>query len=243
VKPRLVPAFFLAAFVAVPAAWAVIPSAKKISNELARTNRSAHRSEPLIFDVTLRIGDSEPLATGVLATHPTGLARLELISNRGFSEHHLLQGSAYAASRDGRPLLDPRPFLPPLFLLQASSGAALRAALASFGISAGEVTLGLADDRDCYVLGGRVPSAEAGEERRLPSLWIDVETFQVVRIDGRDGVRFRFGPAHAFDRINVPAWIVIEAPGQTAARLDVVAVAPANAPAAAFGQDWLTPER
>jgi len=234
-------ALFLAALVGAPVAWGVIPSARKISNELARTNRAAHRSKPLIFDVTLRIGASEPLATGVLATHPTGLARLELSSNQGFTERHLLQGSAYAASRDGRVLLDPRPFLPPLFLLQAGSGAALRAALASFGISAGEVALGLADDRDCYVLGGRVPSTEGGEERRLPSLWIDMETFQVVRIDRRDGVRFRFGPAQTFDGIAVPAWISIEAPGQTAARLDVVAVAPANAPAAAFGQDWLIP--
>lgn len=240
-KRRLALALFLAALAGAPVAWAVIPSAQKISNEMARTNRAAHRSEPLIFDVTLRIGDSEPLATGVLATHPTGLARLELSSNRGFTERHLLQGSEYAASRDGRLLLDPRPFLPPLFLLQAGSGAALRAALASFGISAGEVALGLADDRDCYVLGGRVPNSDDGEERRLPSLWLDMDTFQVVRIDRRDGVRFRFGPANAFDGIEVPAWIAIEAPGQTPARLDVVAVAPASAPAAAFGRDWLTP--
>ncbi|MEE2679031.1 MAG: hypothetical protein VX546_10685 [Myxococcota bacterium] len=230
-----------AALLAVPVAWAVIPSAQKISNELARTNRSAHRSEPLIFDVTLRIGDSQPLAQGVLATHPTGLARLELTSNQGFSERHLLQGSAYAASRDGRMLREPRPFLPPLFLLQAGSGAALRAALASFGISGGEVALGLADDRDCYVLGGRVPSRAGEEERRLPSLWIDADTFHVVRIDRRDGVRFQFGPAHSYAGIDFPAWISIQAPGQTTARLDIVAVAPANAPAAAFGQDWLRP--
>ena len=240
-RRRSVLVLFLAALAGAPAAWAVIPSAQKISNEMARTNRAAHRSEPLIFDVTLRIGASEPLATGVLATHPTGLARLELNSNQGFTERHLLQGSSYAASRDGRELLEPRPFLPPLFLLQAGSGAALRAALASFGISGGEVALGLADDRDCYVLGGRVPNTKGGEERRLPSLWIDTHTFQVVRIDRRDGVRYRFGPAQVFDGINFPAWISIEAPGKTAARLDVIGVAPANAPAAAFGRDWLTP--
>jgi hypothetical protein len=223
---------------AVPAA-AVIPRAQKIVDAVARANRAEGRSDPLLFDVKLRIGDSAPLATGVLATHPTGLARLELRSNQGFVERHLLQGSEYRASRDGEMLRSPRPFLPPLFLLQAASGAALRAALASFGVSAGEVVLGLADDHDCYVLGGRLPRAAAGGERRLPSLWIDMETYGVVRVDSQDGVRFRFGPPGSFDGIRAPSWIAIEVPGQRPAFLDVVRVVPANAPAAAFGMDWL----
>jgi hypothetical protein len=207
---------------------------------VAQTNRSEGRSEPLLLDVVLRIGDSEPLATGVLATHPTGLARLELRSNQGFVERHLLQGSEYSASRDGRMLRSPRPFLPPIFLLQSGSGAALSAALASYGISVAEVALGLADDHDCYVLGGRLPPSADGQERRLPSLWIDVESLEVVRIDRQDGVRFRFGPTTEFDGIRAPAWISIEAPGQAPARLDVTRVVRANAPAAAFGTDWLT---
>ena len=223
---------------AAPAA-AVIPNAQKIADAVAKTNRREGRADPLLFDVTLRIGDSAPLATGVLATHPTGLARLELRSNQGFVERHLLQGSEYRASRDGQLLRSPRPFLPPLFLLQAISGAALRAALSSFGVSAGEVALGLADDRDCYVLGGRVPRTIAGEERRLPSLWIDMETYGVVRVDRQDGVRFRFGPLGSFDGIRAPSWIAIEVQGQMPVQLDVVRVAPANAPAAAFGIDWL----
>jgi len=217
----------------------VIPSAQKIADAVALANRAEGRSDPLLFDVTLRIGDSPPLATGVLASHPTGLARLELRSNLGFVERHLLQGSEYRASRDGQLLRSPRPFLPPMFLLQAISGAALRAALVSFGVSASEVALGLADDRDCYVLGGRLPRAADGEERRLPSMWIDMETYGVVRIDRQDGVRFRFGPPASFDRIRAPSWIAIEVPGQRPARLDVMRVAPANAPAAAFGVDWL----
>jgi hypothetical protein len=221
-----------------PAA-AVIPNAQKIADAVAQSNRAEGRSEPLILDVTLRIGDSAPLATGVLASHPTGLARLELRSNQGFVERHLLQGSEYRASRDGQLLRAPRPFLPPMFLLQAVSGAALRAALSSFGVSAGEVALGLADDRDCYVIGGRLPRAAAGEERRLPSLWIDMETYGVVRVDRQDGVRFRFGPPARFGAIQVPSWIAIEVPGQRPARLDVLRAAPADAPAASFGVDWL----
>lgn len=230
----------LALALAAAGARAVVPSAEKVSDELARTNKAAHRAEPLIFDVSLSIGDSEPLATGVLATHPTGLARLELRSKRGFVERHLLQGSEYSASRDGSLLNHPRPFLPPLFLLQASDGATLRAALASFGVAASQVALGLADEKDCYVLGGRLPPAQGRPEGRLPSVWIDMDTFQVVRIDGRDGVRFRFGPSRAFDGIQAPSWIAIESPGQTPARLEVERVAPANAPAAAFGQAWLS---
>jgi hypothetical protein len=218
---------------------AAIPNAQKIADAVAETNRAAGRSGPLLLDVTLRIGDSPPLASGVLATHPTGLARLELRSNQGFVERHLLQGNEYTASRDGERLRSPRPFLPPVFLLQASSGAALRAALSSFGVSAGEVVMGLADDHDCYVLGGRLPYRAEGQERRLPSMWVDSDTFAVVRIDRQDGVRYRFGPPGRFDKIEVPSWISIEAPGQEPVRIDVVRAATADAPAAAFGDEWL----
>lgn len=220
-------------------AGAVIPNAEKVTGRVARTNRAAGRGDPLLLDVTLRIGDSAPLASGVLATHPTGLARLELRSNQGFVERHLLQGSEYTASRNGELLQSPRLFLPPLFLLQARSGAALRAALTSFSVSAGEVGLGMADEHDCYVLGGRLPRSADGKERRLPSVWVDSDDFGVVRIDRRDGVRYRFGPPGRFDKIQVPSWIVIEAPGQQPVRIDVIRAAPADAAAAAFGTDWL----
>lgn len=236
---RLALVALLAGVLVGPPARAVIPSIQKIADAVAETNRAAGRTAPLLIDVTLRIGDSPPLATGVLATHPTGLARLELHSNQGFVERHLLQGSEYTASRDGELLRSPRPFLPPVFLLQSSSGAALRAALSSFGVSASDVALGLADDHDCYVLGGRLPLTDTGEERRLPSVWVDTDTFDVVRIDRQDGVRFRFGPPGTFDKIQVPAWISIEAPGQDPVRLDVVRAAKADAPAAAFSTDWL----
>ena len=220
------------------AAGAAIPEAQRIADAAARANQKAGRSEPIILDVSLRIGDRDPLATGVLASHPTGLARLELRSHQGFVERHLLQGSEYTASRDGELLAAPRPFLPPIFLLQAGSGAALRAALESFGVAAGDVALGLADERDCYVLGGRaIGAAGAGPAR--PALWVDMDSFDVVQIDAPDGVRFRFGPSAAFDGVQAPAWISIEVPGQAPARLEVVRASRANAPAAAFGRDWL----
>jgi hypothetical protein len=224
-------------------ARAVIPTAAKIAKAVAAANRSAGRSEPVLLDVTLTIGEGPPAATGVLATHPTGLARLELRSHLGFVERHLLQGNAHSASRDGVMLDDPRHFLPPVFLLQATSGAALSAALASFGIAAEEAVLGQVGEFDCYVFGGRLPPSREREERRLPSMWVDLESYEVVRIDGSDGVRYRFGPSQDFDGIRVPRWVVIEAPGEPPARLDIVRAAPANAPAAAFGMDWLSAPR
>jgi hypothetical protein len=103
--------------IGVNSAGAAVPSAEKIADAVAETNRLSGRSDPVLFEVTLRIGDGEPVATGVLASHPTGLARLELRSRRGFVERHLLQGDAYTASRDGQLLDPPHPFLPPTFFL------------------------------------------------------------------------------------------------------------------------------
>jgi hypothetical protein len=221
---------------------AAIPGAEKIAEAVAETNRVSGRAEPLWVDVKLRIGDGPPVASGVLASHPTGLARLELKSQRGFVERHLLQGDAYKASRDGRLLDgDERPFLPPLFLLQASSGAALRAALGSDGVAVEEAVLGRVEERDCYVLGGRLPLGRSGRAPSLPALWVDLRSYEVVRIDRADGVRFRLGPYHSFGGIRAPRWIQIEAPDQPLARLEIERVVPANAPAAAFGIDWLTP--
>ena len=221
------------------AAGAAIPTAKKIAEAVAEANRATGRDAPVLLDVTLTIGEGEPAATGVLAAHPTGLARLELRSHRGFVERHLLQGNAHSASRDGVLLEEPRFFLPPVFLLQASSGPTLSAALASFGVDPLRAELGRVGDHDCYVLGGRLPPTGDGVEPPLPSLWIDLDSHEVVRMDV-PGVRFQFGPSQAFYGIRAPRWISIEAPGRPPARLNVLRATPANAPAAAFSADWLT---
>jgi hypothetical protein len=230
----------LALCAAAASAGAAIPNAEKIADAVAETNRHSGRSAPLLLEVSLRIGGAEPAATGVLASHPTGLARLELRGPSGFVERHLLQGNSYSASRDGQLLDLPHPFLPPMFFLQAESGAAFRAALASYGVASGDVALGRAVDRDCYVFGGRLPRSADGGERMLPSVWVDIESYQIVQVDRPGGVRFRFGPMTLFEGIQAPSWIEVTAPDQPDARLDVVRVAPANAPAAAFGMDWLT---
>jgi hypothetical protein len=215
------------------------PSSEQLAGAVAEANRKAGRAKPLLLEVSLRVGDELPSATGTLATHPTGLARLELRGPGGL-ERHLLQGNRYAASRDGALLPAPRPLLPPLFLLQEDTGAALRAALASFGVSASEISLGLADDRDCYVIGGRKPQIPGHLAPSLPLVWVELGSFEIVAVDRSDGTRYRFGPTGRFDGVSMPRWIEIQTPGELPARLEIQRVAKANAPAAAFGQDWLS---
>jgi hypothetical protein len=229
-----------AALGSVATAGAAIPNAEKIAAAVAEANLHSGRTAPILLEVSLELEAGQPATAGVLASHPTGLARLELRAPNGSVERHLLQGDAYTASRDGQLLDHPHPFLPPLFLLQAQSGAAFRAALASYGVASGEVVLGRVGERDCYVFGGRLPRSAEGEEQRLPSVWVDMESYQIVQVDHAGGVRFRFGPTTVFEGIQAPSWIEVSAPDQPAARLEVVRVAPANAPAAAFGTDWLT---
>ena len=225
--------------VALGPATAGAPSSDKLAGAVAEANRKAGRAKPLLLDVSLRIGDAPPSATGTLATHPTGLARLELRGAAGL-ERHLLQGSRYAASRDGEILAAPRPLLPPLFLLQEDTGGALRAALASFGVAASEIGFGLADDRDCYVIGGKKPQIDRSIAPPLPLLWVELGSFEVVAVDRADGVRYRFGPTGKFDGVMMPRWIEILTPGESPARLEIQRVAKADAPAAAFGKEWLS---
>lgn len=227
-----------ACLVAPAAAPAAAPGPDKLAGAVADANRKAGRAKPLLLDVVLRVGEEPPSASGTLATHPTGLARLELRGADGL-ERHLLQGNRYAASRDGEILVAPRPLLPPLFLLQEDTGVALRAALASFGVAASETGFGLADDRDCYVIGGRRPPTSGAGAPGVPLFWIELGSFDVVAIDRADGIRYRLGPTGKFDGVRMPRWIEILVPGQPTARLEIRRVARAEAPAAAFGNDWL----
>jgi len=231
-------ALLAAVLLALPA-LAAIPSSSKVAEAVADANQISGRGGALLLDVELHIGDGPAVATGVLATHPTGLARLELKS-RGFVERHLLQSAEYKASRDGTLLEDPHPFLPPVFLLQASSPEALAAALRSYGVVDHDVVLGRIGDRDCYVFGGRLTGSPPGEETLLPSFWVDVADYEPVRIVRNDGVEYRLGPPTLFDHIRVPTWVEILEPSGLRARLVVTRVAPANAPAASFQMDWLT---
>ena len=113
---------------ALPVA-AFVPKADRIAKATANANRAAARSQALQLDITLRVADREPIGSGKLVTHPTGLARLELRDAADRTERHLLLGTEHSASRNGRTLDRPRAFLPPLFFLQVDSPATLEQAL------------------------------------------------------------------------------------------------------------------
>ncbi len=249
-------------------AGAFVSQAERVAAAAAAANVASSRTQALRLELLMRIGEGEPVARGELITHPTGLARLELRGSGGLVERHLLRGTEHSATRNGRAQRRPRAFLPPLFLLQADSAETLRAALGSFGILVESIGLAPCGEHDCYVVGdpSRVvpPSpasygpAESGEfaaadaERvepapvaarvsgeNLPRIWIDVASFELLRIDAADGIRVRVGPPASFDAVRFPAWLEIEEPNREKVRFDILRATPVNAPPPAFSEAWL----
>ena len=164
-RARAAGAFVAVLLLALPATG-VVPRADRIARAAAEANRTSGRDQALQLDLTLRVADREPIGTGKLVTHPTGLARLELRDAAGRTERHLLLGTEHSASRGGSELDEPRAFLPPLFLLQVDSPATFEQALADYGLDLSAAALAPCGTRICYVLGdpARVPPPLPGEE-------------------------------------------------------------------------------
>jgi len=217
---------------------AVVPSPTKINRAVADANRTAKRAQVLELSIELQSADGEILATGTLLTHPSARARVEL-EGGGHVERHLRVGSSYQATRNGTPLPHPRPFLPPLALIQAKSGDALDAALGRLGAAPGAIALGRVDDHDCYVLGGRAQGIDAMGPPVLTALWVDLESFDPLRIDRSDGVRYVLGPMTPYGDIQLPAWIELQVPNEPVYRLVVRGAGATRADASAFGAAWL----
>ena len=59
--------------------WAFIPQAARVEQAAAERNETSGRAQALQLELTLRVAERDPIGTGVLVTHPTGLARLELL--------------------------------------------------------------------------------------------------------------------------------------------------------------------
>ena len=219
---------------------AYIPPAERVARAVAEGNRGAGRLGVLELEVALHLdGSQEPVATGKLLSHPGGFSRLELRGSEGVVERHLLRGGKLLASRDGAPLDAPRPFLPPLFLLQAKSGDVLMASLRTLGVSAHQVALGYEGDRDCYVLGGRTPDGDAAPLPG-PALWVDQESLEPVRFDSGDGVRFVLGSPASFGSIRLPSWIEVVDSGGRRARLAILSARAASSSPESFRPDWLS---
>ena len=137
---------------ALPVA-AVVPKADRIAEATVKANQAAARSQALQLELMLRVGEREPVGSGQLVTHPTGLARLELRDAGDLTERHLLLGNEHLASRNGRTLDEPRAFLPPLFFLQVDSPATFAQALSDFGLDLEAASLAPCGKSVCYVLG------------------------------------------------------------------------------------------
>ncbi len=132
---------------------AYVPRADRTLDAIARVNKSSGRSQALQLELTMRIGERDPIARGNLISHPSGLARLELRGFNGRVDRYLLSGSELSGAKDGIALDYPQPMLQPLFFLQPSTGATLRAALDAFGVRVDSVGLATCGEDDCYVIG------------------------------------------------------------------------------------------
>jgi hypothetical protein len=164
---------------AAPALHAYVAPPKRIHAAIAETNKADGRTQAIRLELSMQIGERTDIATGELISHPTGLARLELVGAGGLLERHLLQGSERSATRNGTPLDDARVFLPPLFMLQADSGVTLRAALTSFGIAPDAIGLAPCGDEDCLLIGDedrRIPRPDPRSVRGLEDRPIDAGT-------------------------------------------------------------------
>jgi len=136
-----------------PGAFAFVPAADRTIKAIAETNRASGRTMAIQLELTMRIGDREPIAVGELVSHPSGLARLELRGYGGRVDRYLLSGSELLAAKDGRRLDRPQPMLQPFFLLQPATETTLRAALETFGVRSEWIGLAPCGEQDCFVIG------------------------------------------------------------------------------------------
>lgn len=134
-------------------ASAFIPQADRTMKEIAKVNRVSGRSKAIQLELTMQVGDAAPLASALLISHPSGLARLEIRGYHGRVDRYLLTGADLLGAKDGRRMARPQPMLQPFFLLQPSSEATLRVALESFGIESQWIGLAPCGEQDCFVIG------------------------------------------------------------------------------------------
>lgn len=146
-------ATLLIALLSAPPLQAFIPEADRTMQAIAGVNRSSGRSQAIQLELTMRIGDRDPVARGQLISHPSGLARLELRGFNGRVDRYLLSGSELLGAKDGYRIERPQPLLQPLFFLQPSSETTLRAALQTFDVLADSIGLATCGDLDCFVIG------------------------------------------------------------------------------------------
>jgi len=216
-----------AALALAPPARAAVPSAEKVRKAVAATNLAGKRTQPLVIEVAVLSENGEVAATGQGKLDPAGGGRIDLTLPDGRTETHERTLSGYRVTRGGSPADHAPELLPPVQLLQAPSAEALAAALLGLGADAERVDLGVEGSSDCWVLGGRDPGPFEANGR--PSLWIDIESRQAVRVDEAGGTHFRLGPLAQQSGVRFPAWIETQSAGGLRTRMEIRHVAPASA--------------
>jgi hypothetical protein len=166
-------------------------------------------------------------ATGRLRALPGEPARLELTLADGTIEIHERSATDYRVTRAGTRVERALPLLPPLEVLQAGTATAVVDALRRAGVDPARVDLGMSGRHDCWVIGGRDPGDFDANTR--PSVWVDQESQQPVRIDDANGAQYRMSDVSAKDGIRFPSQIDVRAPGWPLQRIQVAKPAPADA--------------
>lgn len=203
-------------------ARAFVPDGEKLTNAAGRANFEAKRTGPLRLDVALFTDvpaeGVEAIATGSLLSDPNegGRVKLDLTGGNGVREVQLLSGARVQAWRDGERLERPRIMVPPLALLQVRYGRSLRRALSRLGVAYTATDLARLGDDDCFVLGGEPPGVASERFASRAAAWLDSYTYDILRVDRSDRVRFRFGPSRRFGELRLPAWVVVEEEGRPA---------------------------
>lgn len=235
--------FALALLAPAGPAGGVIPSAQRVLAAVAEGNQAAGRTGALRLDLELVGREGTVVGTGEILADPSGQARLELRAPSGLVERHLKRGGSYRASRNGTPLADPKPLLPPLALLQLAAALDLETALRRAGVATGELVLGRAGDLDCFVIGGRLPGVDRGDPPLRAAFWVDVESLQPVRIDRPDGIRYALGSGSKFGSLELPAWIQVEVAGRADLRMVIRSAEVVRPAPGSFDSGWLAAPR
>lgn len=152
-------------------AHAVIPLPDRTLRAIAEVNRASGRTQALQLEMKLRIGDEPPIATAEMISHPSGLARLEILGDEGRVDRYLLSGDELRGTKNGEYLPRPRPLLQPYFLLQPGSSSTLRTALETFGVRTELIGLAPCGELDCFVIGD--PRLEAPVSKPEPEAEAD----------------------------------------------------------------------
>lgn len=215
-------AFLVCASLLASRAEAWVPGADDLAGLLAERNRGAQRAQALRLAVVVKDGAGDAVARGVATLENGGAARLALTYRGGSDEVQERSGAGYRVDPP-QPAGEFYPLLPPLAFLQASSPERILGLLRGLGGDPTEVGLGIDGNRDCWVLGGRAPGDF--EAHRQPSLWIGIESRELVRIDAGDEVAYRVGPIAAFGEIRLPKWFEVRPRGAESLRLEFEALA------------------